>query len=452
MRKSLIAMFLAAAIGIFSPMTTYALSFDPPTNVEIQAEGVYLVNLDTDTVVYEKNGDKKMYPASMTKVMTAIVTMENIDDLQKEITYPFYLQDIIYQINWTEYGGALSTAGLLGGETLTAEKLLYGAMLPSGNECAYILADHVGDGSVEYFVEMMNEKAQEIGAVNTHFANPAGLDDEENYSTPHDMYLIAKYAMQNDAFKKIVSTPSFNGGPTNKHEELYWNNTNQMLNQQSQYYYSPVKGIKTGTLESSGRCFVSYAEKDGFSYMMVVMGAPMYDEQEKPLGYNAAFTTTKSLYQWAFSNFSIKTVIDEGEMRDEVKLRLARGKKDHLKLVTGESFTTLLPENVDRSSFQMVPVLPESVDAPVKEGDQIGRLKLMLAGEEIGSVPLLSGETVERSFVLFIIDTIVKMLQSFWFKFAFILVILLIAAYIIAFVRRNRRRVKYRNVRRKRNM
>ncbi|MEG1779036.1 MAG: hypothetical protein RR263_02955, partial [Oscillospiraceae bacterium] len=286
----------------------------------------------------------------------------------------------------------------------------------------------------------------------SNFVNPAGLANENHYTTPHDMYLIAKYAMQNDIFRKIVSTTTLDGGPTNMHEELRWNNTNMLINNTSAYYYSPVKGIKTGTLDSAGRCFVSLAQKDGFEYIMVVFGAPIYDDEGKPLPNNMAFVETTKLYKWAFSTFSIKSILDQGDLKDEIPLRLAKGQKDHLKLMCGESYSALLPENVDADSFQLISKLPESVDAPIAEGDKVGELKLMLAAEEVGSIPLVSAETVDRSAFLFVLDSIHKVLGSFGFKFLIVLTILLVIAYIWITIIRNRNRMKYRSVRRRRNL
>ena len=449
MPKRIVSLFLCVFLLLGFAVTAQAITFSP--SFEVESEGVYMINLDTDTVVYEKNADQRMYPASLTKIMTAILAIENTPDLQVEVTYPLYVQDIVYNINYNEYGGALSLAGLLGGEVLTMENLLYGALLPSGNEAAMIIADYVGDGSIDYFVEMMNDKAQELGMENTHFANPAGLFDEENYTTPYDLAILARYAIQNETFREIVGTSYHNGGPTNLHETLHWNNTNWLLDPASSYYYAPVKGIKTGTLDQAGRCFVSYAEQDGFQYLLVVMGGPINDSQGEALDYNSAFTDTIALYQWAFETLRIKTIVDEGELLDEVPLRLASN-TDHLKLMSGASYTALMPDNVDSTSFQMLPELPESVDAPVEEGQSIGELRLMLAGEEVGRIPLVSAETVERSEFLYTLDIINRFFESFLFKFLFIFFLLLCLAYLALMFTRNYNRQKYRRVRRRKNL
>lgn len=165
---------------------------------------VYMVELTTDTLIHSRNATERKYPASLTKIMTAILTLEHFDDLSEEITFTAELQNYVYEIN-VSYGGGISTGGIVLGETLTVEQLLYAIMLPSANEAAVMLANEIGGGSLETFADMMNEKAKEIGCLDTHFVNSNGLFDENHYSIAYDMYLITKYALQYDTFREIVS-------------------------------------------------------------------------------------------------------------------------------------------------------------------------------------------------------------------------------------------------------
>ena len=196
---------------------------------------VYMVELTTDTLIHSRNANERRYPASLTKIMTAILTLENIPDLDQEITFTAELQNYVYEINLS-YGGGISTGGIVLNETLTVEQLLYAIMLPSANEAAVMLAYEIGDGSLERFAEMMNEKAAELGCQGTHFVNSNGLFEEDHYTTAYDMYLITKYALQFDLFREIVSTPSYDTGPTNQQENLHWDNTNQMIVEGSGFY------------------------------------------------------------------------------------------------------------------------------------------------------------------------------------------------------------------------
>ena len=269
------AAFVAVIVVFSFREASFAINYNP--NIELHAKSIYMENLDTSQVIFEKNTFEKMPPASLTKIMTAILAIENIPDLSVEITYKPYIQDQMSRLN-AQYGG-ISLGGLLAGEVLSAEKLLYAVLLPSANEAATILADYVGDGSVPRFVEMMNQKARELGCENTNFVNPHGLHDDNQYSCAHDMAIMAKYAMKNEVFREIASTNFFDGSPTNKHsKELFWNTTNKLSVPSSPYFCKGVFGVKTGTLAQSGRHVVSMAKRGGYEYVLVVMGAPLFDK------------------------------------------------------------------------------------------------------------------------------------------------------------------------------
>ena len=178
-----------------------------PEGPEVQSPSVILMEMSTGTVLYEKNSDERNYPASITKIMTTLLALEN-SDLNEVVTFS---DDAI---NNTEGSGIYRDYG----EQMTMEQCLYAVMLNSANECAYAVAEHVG-GTVEHFVDMMNEKAAELGCTNTHFANPHGLFDENHYTTAHDMALIAKAAYQNETLRIITGTARYTIPPTNKHDE-----------------------------------------------------------------------------------------------------------------------------------------------------------------------------------------------------------------------------------------
>ena len=259
--------------------------------------------------------------------MTAILTLEHFDDLSEEITFTAELQNYVYEIN-VSYGGGISTGGIVLGETLTVEQLLYAIMLPSANEAAVMLANEIGGGSLETFADMMNEKAKEIGCLDTHFVNSNGLFDENHYSTAYDMYLITKYALQYDTFREIVSTPSYDTGPTNKQDNLHWDNTNKMIVEGSGFYYPQITGVKTGTLEEAGRCLITTAEKDGYEYLLVMMGAPYLDENGEYISPNQAFVLTAQFYDWVFDTYKAKTIVEKGDKVSSINnLRLAKRRK-----------------------------------------------------------------------------------------------------------------------------
>lgn len=400
---------------------------------EVTSEAVYLLNLNTGDVVYEKNADQKMYPASTTKLMTAILAFELCEDIKETtITAPAYIYDEFYGLN-------VSTGDIRKGEEMTVELLIYAMLMASANEAASIIADYYGDGSIAHFAEMMTTRAKELGCTGTNFVNAHGLFHEDHYTTAKDMAIIAKHALSIPGFSEIASTTQYNVGVTNKHSELIWHTTNKMLLKSSEYYYAPVSGLKTGTLDESGRCFVSTASLDGYDYLLVILGAPIeYDAEKNIIGTsNTSFKEAKKLYQWAFENFSMKTLMEKGTEMTEVPLRLAKD-VDYVKLQSNERFSALVPDDIEASSLVLEYNVPETVTAPVTKGQRIGEVRLILAGEQIGAVPLVASANVERSEVLYWLDQVEMWMMSFWFKFAVALIAMLIIMYIFIMVRRNR--------------
>lgn len=404
------------------------------------AKAVYLYNIDTDSLIFEENSNAPMYPASTTKIMTCILALENTPDLDFEMVgYPQYVQEYLYLYQMEN--GAVSNGGLMAGEELSMRKLLHALMLPSANEAAMLIADHISE-SQEDFVALMNKRAKELGAKNTHFVNANGLFDEGHTTTAYDLAVMARHAMQLPGFMEIVTQTSYEGGPTNLHDNLPWVSTNKMMIPNSEYYYPGLAGIKTGTLPESGRCFVSTATRDGFTYLLVVLGCDYLDGEGNELPQNMAFVDTANLYDWVFENFKVKTLVEKGKYAAEIPLRLSM-EKDHIKLMTADRFTSLINQAVDASSVTIVPEIPESIDAPVKKGDVIGEAKLILSGKEIGRVALLAAESVEASPVLILWERVKAIMMSFWFKFIVVFIVLLIVAYIILMIIRNRNRRRY---------
>ena len=296
--------------------------------------------------------------------------------MSRELTFTAELQNYVYEIN-IMYGGGISTGGITLNETLTVEQLLYAIMLPSANEAAVMLAYEIGGGSLETFAKMMNDKAQELGCQNTHFVNSNGLFDADHYSSAYDMYLITQYALQNETFRKIVSTPSYDTGPTNKQENLHWDSTNKMLVEGSGFYYPQITGVKTGTLEEAGRCLISTAEKDGYEYLLVLMGAPYLDENGGYITPNQAFVLTAKFYDWVFETYHAKTIVEKGDKVSSINnVRLAKDGKDHLQLVSGQTYSALMPNNIDVSNVRLIAYNnngerigeKDYVTAPVKKG------------------------------------------------------------------------------------
>lgn len=436
MKKFMLLLCAALLVCAISPPALAAEGYSP--DFEVNARAVYLYNLDTETLIWSNNADMPLAPASTTKIMTCILALENTPDLEREtVVYPAYVQDYLYDYQYVQGNGAVSHAGLMAGEELSMKDALYALMLPSANEVAMTIADHIG-GSQEEFVAMMNRRARELGATNTNFVNANGLYDDGHVTTAHDLYVMARHAMSLAGFMDIVTATSYSCPPTNIHESgLKWETTNQMMVQNSSHYYPSVKGIKTGALPQAGHCLVSTASRDGFTYMLVVLGATTTDADGKQIAGQAAFIESKKIYDWVFDTFRVKKLVERGRHVTEIPLRLNMD-KDHIKLMTGDQFTSLLPKDIEASSVTLIPEIPDSVDAPVEKGDKIGEAVLILSGEEIGRVPLLAAESVSASQLLVTLEQVKNIMRSFWFKFAVVFIVLLILLYIVLMIVRNR--------------
>lgn len=362
---------------------SYKVSF------KIFSGAAYLINLDTNTVLYEKDADVQMYPASMTKVMTALVAIENVPDLENTIvTAPSYIFDEFVGVN-------ISNADIRHGEEVRMIDLLYALILPSACEAGSIIADYVGGGSIDKFIDMMNAKAKELGANDTNFGNAHGLFHEAQVTTCRDMALIAKAAMDIPIFEKIASTSSYLMPTTNKHsEERYITHTNYMMSptRGGSYYYPDVIGIKTGYIGEVGRNLVSMASRNGYNYLIVTMGASLTDDNGNYYvsGTNKAFEDHIALYDWAFDSFETQVILKKGDILEEVPVTFGT-EQDFVTLVAARDVTALLPINAEASTILKEPImLAEEVIAPVQQGAVLGKLELKVQNESFAIVDLLA--------------------------------------------------------------
>lgn len=253
-----------------------------PQGPAIYAESGILVDLDTQEILYSKNIDKQLYPASITKVMTTLVAIESSSP-EEPVTFSQHALD---SIEWDS-----SNIGCRLNETLTMEQCWYAMMLNSANEVCCGVAEHIS-GSIEAFVEKMNQKAAELGCTNTHFSNPNGLPDETHYTTAHDMALIANAAYQNETFRQIFSTRQYEIPPTPQYTETrYLYNHHKMMQPDTEYYYEGCLGGKTGYTETALNTLVTIASRNGKNLLCVTM---------RTQG-RQVYTDTASLFDYGFS-------------------------------------------------------------------------------------------------------------------------------------------------------
>ncbi len=348
---------------IFSFLTIYAASATKKqlNASRISARAAVLYEPETDTFLFEKNADERLPMASTTKIMTAIVAIEN-SSLDEQVA-----------VDDSAIGTEGSSAYLKSGDILTMEELLYALMLSSANDAAVAIACHVS-GSIEEFAALMNEKAEELGLVDTHFSNPHGLDDEDHYTTARELAIIAKEALSYDILKEISSTykKSF---ITEDRSRTYVNH-NKLLHK-----YDGAIGLKTGYTKKCGRCLVGAAERDGLSFITVTIDAPS-DWNDHALMLDFGYDTLEKVM-----------LADVGEYSYE--LGVVGGKDEKITVTNTTSLSYIKDRNkgvIDRHVR-----LVQFAEAPVTPSDTLGEVIFTLDGREIGRISLYPCECVEKA-------------------------------------------------------
>ena len=357
---------------------------------EITSDCAVLVDAKTGSVLYSKNGDQAAFPASTTKLMTALVVLERVSDLEATATVGSEI--------W-RFSENNTLIGLVDHEEVRIIDLLYGAMLPSGNDAAATLACYVG-GSIEGFADLMNQKASELGMDNTHFVNPHGLNDDAHVTTAEDMAKLAVACTQNEQLMEIVGTYQYVMPPTNKRSnEKTITSTNRFLNPESGW--SAVTGMKTGSTTPAGGCLVTSAEQDGKSLVCVILG-------DRSDGYEARWTETRELLEYGFENLSTMALSALDLPAIEVQVAgFTRNDAEAGKLVLKPEFgdrtisgtTEFLTELKAHASEIVVntPVLETGLDAPIEEGEVVGTATLTYNGQTIAVVNLVATRNVQAA-------------------------------------------------------
>ena len=311
------------------------------------------------------------------------------------------------------------------------------------------------DYTGSYFVQQMNEKAAELGCTNTHFTNPHGLHNDNHYASARDMAAITTYAMTLPYFTEICGTTAYIKPETNLSEETTIGTTNRLLlnyeqNDGVNYYYQSCTGIKTGSLDESGYCITASATAYGYTYVVVAMGAPMYNA-DGSTALHTEMLDVRSLFRWAVTSLERKTVAAQGDVLSSVKLDYAF-QQDELQLVAGENASVMLPDSVDESSIIVTTDVPDSVEAPVAKGEEVGTATLSYADQVLCTVPLVAAESVAKSELVAGWQQGKELLTSPWFLVILAVVAALIIVYVILIVFYRRKQRKLRRVRRRRDL
>lgn len=382
--KKTLALVLTVLLFALVPMTAMA-DFDPSS---ISTAHVLLMDADTGTVLYEYGGYTTAYPASTTKIMTAILAIENCDVSSEIVTVG-------------EHEAEGSRLRVEDGEMMPLMDMLYGMMLISGNDCAKAIAEHVA-GTVDDFAVMMNEKAVALGMTGTHYVNPHGLPNDDHYTTAYDMALLARYAMQNETFRTIVSTPTYHIEATNMDRNGYdLTNTNKLLRSDSDFYYPDCIGIKTGTTVSAGYCFVGAAERDGRTLILVLMG----DWQDQ-VSTDYRFRNAVKMFDWGFENYAEMPFSELG-VPTTVDVSVANASFDDpmggiLTLNAAIPADQLIVGTTARiaelregaGSISMVHTVNQTLVAPIEEGTVLGTVIYSYAGQVLLTADLTASRTV----------------------------------------------------------
>jgi len=435
MKKRIVSalMLIIMLISVFSGNTfcLVALADDAP---QLKSESAILIESETGRVIFEKDSDKVLYPASTTKIMTAILVLENLNLDTVVVASKRAVMSI-------PIGG--SNMGLLEGEQLTVEQLLYGVLIQSANEACNVLAEYMC-GDVDEFIVMMNKKAAEIGMTNTKYLNTHGLHVPEHHSTARDLAILTRYAMGNKKFRDIVATSEYVIEPTEKYpQQRRMYNTNYLISskQNASYYYSRAIGVKTGYTSQAGNCLVSAATHAGTEFIAVTLNA----EPQPDAIYS--FIDSKALLEYGFANYKRKVIVKPDVVVSEAKVGEAQG-IDRVALVAAKELSAVLPVDVDPGTLTPEIELAEDIRAPIAQGDVLGFATYSYDGIVVGKVELVANAEVRRDVFMFVMNRIFEFLAHPLVAIPLsIILILFTVLYIIRRMNRRRRRSYLRSQR-----
>lgn len=363
MKRSSTSIYIAVLLitaFIFSFLTIYAFGEHKNSGFSVSARSAVLYQPEIDNFLYSKDADVRLPMASTTKIMTALVALENS-----------VLNEIV-EVEDSAIGTEGSSAYLRHGDTLTMEELLYALLLQSANDAAVAIACHIG-GDVEGFSALMNDRASQLGLTDTHFTNPHGLDDDEHYTTARELSLIAAEAMRNPTFKKIASTYKKTFA-TEDRTRTYVNH-NKLL-----HLYDGCIGVKTGFTKKSGRCLVGAAEKEGLTFITVTLDAP------------SDWSDHKKMLDFGFE--SLEKITLASGFDHMYKIPLLDGESEYLTVANPDG-AEMITERTEQEIAEHVRLVKYGI-APINRGDKLGEIIYTSDGKEVARVPLVALESVKK--------------------------------------------------------
>ncbi len=422
---SFVLTLLITLLPVFNTNNLLFADSDP----NLTAEYAVLMEYETGQVLYSKNGYSKIYPASTTKAWTAYIVLKHVKDLNQVVE----IKDLPIVDGSSMY--------LKEGEAFTVKELLDALLIHSSNDVAMVLAKYVG-GSVENFVNIMNNEAKAIGAKNTHFNNPHGLPDENHYTTAYDMALMARKAMDNEIFRDIVKTKYVKYPATEAYPyERYFENTNQFLTskskmeykgQQVDIKYDVVDGIKTGYTDAAGKCLLSTGVKNNIRVISAVFKSTVND----------LYLDSRTLLDYGFDNFYIDTIVDRDKLTKDKKIFLSKEKK--LTYQPKTNYNVTLHNNSKADDYSIKTKL-DDVKLPIKKGDKVGTLDIYKNKKLEKSIDLIAKNDVTSMFTF-------NKGNKLFYNMLKILLIIAILIFIVCVIRKGKKKKKSNLFSRKRSV
>ena len=367
-----------------APLTEY----NYPTDYQVRAKAAALVEVNTGTIIYGYRLDERLYPASLTKIMTCMLALEYGDPDDILTVSGTALE------NLSEFG---STANLQVGEQLSLRELLYCIMVSSANEGCNVIAEYIA-GDIPSFVAMMNDKARELGMTGTHFANAHGLHDDNHYTTARDLTILSCWAWKNPDFREYATTTAHTVPATNLSDSRALHTTNYLTSAQitAKYYYSKASGIKTGFTTPAGGCLAATATDGNLTYLSVVCGCETLIEANGE-DLDMRFVETKRLMEFGFENFDYVQVLSDTQMLGQPAVTNAKGRANVV-VHANANATVLLPKSCRAEDITMNLVYDstQTLDAPLEEGQRVGTVTAMYQGIPLASADLVTLTAVER--------------------------------------------------------
>ena len=352
--------------------------------IPIYSNNVLLVEPKTDTIISEHNAYDKTYPASLTKVLCALVALENSKLTDTTIVSAPAVNAI---------PNGYTKAGFVADEEVSMEILLEGLLLRSANEAANIIAEAIS-GSNEAFAEKMNERAKEIGCKNTHFVNGNGIHNEDHYTTAWDLYLITKECMKNEDFRRIVQMKEFTVPPSPQHpqDDRTFKNTNKLMIEGNKYYYEGTIGIKTGFTTEAKNCFIGAVSRNGYELYCFIMGAPTVNKESQ------RYPDTIKLFDYGFSNYKIAEIKKDNDIVKTVQVKNATKETKSINLILEKGFSGFIKNDFDINSLTPKIEFTQDLVAPIEAGTIVGTATYKIDNQEFSSNLVTQNAAIERSY------------------------------------------------------